>query len=288
MVVFLILGGKRRIVRKLLAIFIVILLWHLPINAAAPDSNIDVFYPENIICESVNQITKCARLPATSYITQVINPKIYAHIPAGTATDDTNWTHFRNGVPITGHAENVIINERMIGGTTIRYYTTADCVISAPFNARFSVITGTSTSSLNGAEACVRMSTSVDINTFPNTCDLHTAVAYDGDRCPDGFFTVPYESWCGEGMVNIADAPYCADDVSGEYCLTNSTKPCDAGISAIKTSTGLSFTLWAEKYTVPALAVKYNNTTCYGNLKPGVATGAININHDGTTYHLIN
>ena len=59
------------------------------------------------------------------------------------------------------------------------------------------------------------------------------------------------------------------------------------GISQIKTSTGLSFALYAEKYTEPALAIEYNNGKCYGMLDLGRATNTINIIHNNEIYHLI-
>ncbi len=64
-------------------------------------------------------------------------------------------------------------------------------------------------------------------------------------------------------------------------------KKCELGISNFKTSTGLSFALYAEKYTEPSLVVGYNDGKCYGKLEPGNATGTINFNYNGTVYHLI-
>ncbi|MBO5739948.1 MAG: hypothetical protein J6R52_02690 [Alphaproteobacteria bacterium] len=63
--------------------------------------------------------------------------------------------------------------------------------------------------------------------------------------------------------------------------------PCELGISYFKTSTGLSFSLYAEKYTEPSLVVGYNDGKCYGKLEAGKATGTINFNYNGTVYHLV-
>ena len=43
--------------------------------------------------------------------------------------------------------------------------------------------------------------------------------------------------------------------------------------------------LWAEKYTVPAINVSYNGGICYVNLKQGHSKNAININYRGDIYH---
>jgi len=38
----------------------------------------------------------------------------------------------------------------------------------------------------------------------------------------------------------------------------------------------------------PALNVGYAGQVCYGNLAPGAAAGALNINVGGTVYHVVN
>ncbi|MCQ2599598.1 MAG: InlB B-repeat-containing protein, partial [Alphaproteobacteria bacterium] len=63
---------------------------------------------------------------------------------------------------------------------------------------------------------------------------------------------------------------------------------CPKGSGLLKTN-GLSFQLYQEKQTVPALNIKYDNgTVCYGNLELGKQSGgAINIKYDGKTYHVV-
>ena len=81
----------------------------------------------------------------------------------------------------------------------------------------------------------------------------------DGDECPDGFFTVPYETTCGEGMVDDSLDPYtndnspiplCSEYTSGRYCLIVKGTPC----GAISDCGAVSFTndgngKYALKYT---------------------------------------
>jgi len=63
---------------------------------------------------------------------------------------------------------------------------------------------------------------------------------------------------------------------------------CPAGITTLKTSNGVSIPLFAQRQTTPALNVGYAGQVCYGNLAPGAAAGALNINVGGQTYHAVN
>lgn len=276
--------------RVLLTIFIINCIWRNIAYCAAPSeedlSSVPMYYPDKISCTTPTEYVKCARLPTASY-NSLVSSAEYAHITAGTVIDEINWVHFRNGMQITGYATNINVTSTSMGNITL-YQTHATCVVTEPFVATFSVLTGRSKTTYNGAQACTTMTTTVGLESTPADAYVTSAQAHDGDVCPDGFFTVPYESWCGDGMVNIADTPYCNDDASGEYCLMKLFQPCTAGISAIKTSTGLSFPLYAEKYTEPSVAVMYNNITCYSNLEIGQSSNTININYNGTIYHLTN
>lgn len=270
---------------RYLVFFIVFFVWGGVAYAAPPASTkIDVYYPDEILCAVPTDFVKCARLPMITYVKNTINPSVYAHITDGTEADDTNWTHFRNGVPVTGFAENIVINERTF--STTLYSTSADCVVTSPFVTTFEAVPMRATSPQSGARACVTAVKTAEATSFPYEASLKVAAtAQDGDTCPDGFFTVPYESWCGDGMVNIADVPSCDEDISGEYCLMPVLKPCTSGISRLRTSNGVSVPLFAEKSTLPSLAVKYNGITCFANFEPGTADGTINVVFDGQVYH---
>lgn len=227
-------------------------------------------------CVSSNEVTKCARLPVDVYNFNATDGD-WAYITFGEDLDDTHWTHERNGVKITGSAENArIVN----GGTQV------DCVVSEPFNALF---IGWIFPGAPAVLACPYTAKTEDKKyEQPSEAFLtDVATALPGDKCPDGFYTVPYNVSCGEGMVDVADVPYCDDDASGEYCLMSaSAAPCAAGITTLRTGTGLAIPLWAEKVTTPALGVLYNGMTCYGNLAPGKASGKINVMYDNQVYHL--
>ena len=61
---------------------------------------------------------------------------------------------------------------------------------------------------------------------------------------------------------------------------------CAVGITKLNTSNGLSYNIYASKYTTPAINILYNNTVCYMNLESGNATDAINIQYGDMVYHV--
>ncbi len=102
-------------------------------------------------------------------------------------------------------------------------------------------------------------------------------VADKDDYCWDMFYYAAYYKDEEEPFLTALFAT----EIPVEY------KKCELGISNFKTSTGLSFALYAEKYTEPSLVVGYNDGKCYGKLETGRATGTINFNYNGTVYHLV-
>ncbi len=82
----------------------------------------------------------------------------------------------------------------------------------------------------------------------------------------------------------------CPWECNSGYNLTNDgtcAQLCTAGITQIKLGGGLSVPLYKSKQTSHAIGVKYANQVCYVNLTTGRATGAINVNIGGTTYHTV-
>ncbi len=62
---------------------------------------------------------------------------------------------------------------------------------------------------------------------------------------------------------------------------------CDAGITKIKTSTGLEFPIFDAKPTTPALAFLFNGKQCYAPLESGDGgTASMNVNVGGQIYHV--
>lgn len=88
-------------------------------------------------------------------------------------------------------------------------------------------------------------------------------------------------------IIDANDCPWECDDgygLHGNECVPL----CGAGIQYIKTGGGLQFNLYPVAYSSPALAIKYNNTICYGVLSAGASQNTININLSGKIYHVEN
>ncbi|MBE6459394.1 MAG: hypothetical protein E7009_00205 [Alphaproteobacteria bacterium] len=71
-----------------------------------------------------------------------------------------------------------------------------------------------------------------------------------------------------------------SDGLCGQFC--------EAGITHIKLSTGLSIPLYSSKRTSHTLVVKTSaGDMCYASLASGNKSGALNVNIGGTTYHAV-
>ena len=109
--------------------------------------------------------------------------------------------------------------------------------------------------------------------------------------CPAGMVAVEYDTFV-PAVSGACSAGYMAHDVdtvcgTGDGVCWLIRMGCGAGVSSIRTSTGLSVPLYAEKETFPSLCVRYNNTTCYADLDPGQVSGTINIKYNGVVYHTV-
>ncbi len=87
----------------------------------------------------------------------------------------------------------------------------------------------------------------------------------NGDNCP----------WrCNDGWGRAADG------TCGALC--------SAGVTYLRTSTGVSVPLFSVRNTSPSINIEVDNNRCYIDLVPGGATNAINVRFNGQTYHTVN
>ncbi len=224
-------------------------------------------------CVSISNATKCARIPSSSY-------DIIVRAAVGDYTDGSWRTvrhYFINDEFVQGHYFSGTSATLTAEGSNM----TVTCHVSSPLVLTLSLY-GDLFGSSNPYEICARY---MMLATMRDISDISKL---PGDECPDGFYTVPYDISCGAGFVDVADIPSCDDDTSGDFCVIMDVIPCASGISVLRTGTGLSFSLWAEKYTTPAICVLHNETTCYVNLEQGESTNSINVNYNGIIYHAIN
>lgn len=115
--------------------------------------------------------------------------------------------------------------------------------------------------------------------------DFDTLTVSGGDTrtaCPAGTYTTGY----GPGADSADD---CKVGCSDGFAMHDNEcrQLCGAGITTLKTSTGVVAALFAEKLTTPALNVRYNNQICYANLVVGGAQNAVNVKYNDIVYHTV-
>lgn len=172
-----------------------------------------------------------------------------------------NCTNLKGPIPaelfdgITGTARSNMFREMFAGCTQLDGYI--------PYNL-FDGITGISSSNMNYI--------------FNNT----PALATTSTGCPTGTtqFTTGYESfWNG----HIACKP---DEVACDHAYNGACPDLCSFGSVLKTSTGLSFPLYATKVTTVAINIQQNGVTCYVPLEAGNGgSGSLNLTYNNTTYH---
>ncbi len=90
------------------------------------------------------------------------------------------------------------------------------------------------------------------------------------------------------GTATVTDCPWECNSGFGRTAENTCAALCDGGVTAIKTSTGLSVPLLAARNTSPAIYVKgVSGAICYADLVSGTASGAINVQYNGAAYHTV-
>ena len=112
--------------------------------------------------------------------------------------------------------------------------------------------------------------------------------------CPTGMVAVEYDAFvpavagaCPSGYVAHATETVCGAGDGACWIVEQIRALCGAGITKIKTSNGLSVSLYSDKVTTPSLNVQYNGMVCYADMKQGNASGTINVKIGDVVYHLV-
>lgn len=106
-------------------------------------------------------------------------------------------------------------------------------------------------------------------------------------NCPTGYISYDYganlliSAQCPSGTTQIGEVP--ASCENKDECFLDYI--CDAGVSKINTSAGVSVPLYLQKITSPSLHIAVDNEQCYAPLVEGAAAGAINVMYDDNVYH---
>ena len=162
---------------------------------------------------------------------------------------------------ISGTARTRMFNEMFYGCTNLDGYIPYDL---------FDGITNISSSNMN--------------NIFYNDTKLDTA-------CPTGTtqVTTGYENFWKPATSGTNSTPRVAckpDSTSCDHAYGGQCPDLCSFGTQLKTSTGLTFPLFATKVTTVAINVKQNGVTCYVPLETGNGgTGSLNLTYNNTTYH---
>lgn len=157
---------------------------------------------------------------------------------------------------ISGPARQYMFTEMFSGCTKLNGYI--------PYNLFSSDLTGVSSANMNYM-----------FNNDP-------ALATKTTGCPTGttYVQSSYESFWSNRIACQPDTPSCDHAYNGAC-----PDLCSFG-SALKTSTGLSFPLYATKVTTVAINIQQNGVTCYVPLEAGNGgSGSLNLTYNNTTYH---
>lgn len=94
--------------------------------------------------------------------------------------------------------------------------------------------------------------------------------------------------YTGAGTLGGNDCPFKCDAGYVHSAFNNiCTTLCTAGFTQLKTSSGVTVNVYADKPTTPALNISTSRGTCYVALAPGAQDGAINVQYGGNTYHTV-
>jgi len=110
-----------------------------------------------------------------------------------------------------------------------------------------------------------------------------------GGTCPEGYSSLTHSytvlaAVCPEDSIDLGTVVLNCDDASA---VCSPDVLCD-GMKDIHAGDVVSVPLYSTKFTTPALNVAMGGTTCYANLIPGHANGAINIDNGTGVYHTTN
>ena len=112
--------------------------------------------------------------------------------------------------------------------------------------------------------------------------------------CPTGMTAVEYDNYvaadagvCPAGYVAHDVVDVCSDASNAECWLVEQMRAlCGAGVTQIKTSSGMVVSLYSERVTNPSFCVRFNNNVCYADMVSGQASDAINLKYGDVIYHL--
>lgn len=101
-------------------------------------------------------------------------------------------------------------------------------------------------------------------------------------KCNSGYSQYNLVSNCTSDTAEPLCAVLCTDNMAYTGVGT-CAHPCG---HTIKTSTGLAIPLYSQSQITPSLNIKLEEGICFGNMVSGAQKGAINIDYNGSVYHI--
>ena len=104
--------------------------------------------------------------------------------------------------------------------------------------------------------------------------------------CASGYSKYVINQQCNQNTTDSMCAILCSNGL--EYTDVGTCAAlCPSEHHTLKTSTGLSFPLYATKQITPSINIQMGDDICYVNLVNGRASDAINVQYDNKIYHTV-
>ncbi|MBQ0013136.1 MAG: hypothetical protein KBS86_01005 [Proteobacteria bacterium] len=135
------------------------------------------------------------------------------------------------------------------------------------------------------------LGTAVSVCPWGQYMNSGTCTPYERGTCPSGYHAMgPDASFdlqsktgtCTSGYTSWDSVASCTDDSTDSICTTY----CGNGYTHLNTSTGLKYNIYSMRQTTPSLNIGTPENRCYINMTSGRASGAINMDYNGSVYHL--
>ena len=118
---------------------------------------------------------------------------------------------------------------------------------------------------------------------------------YATGDCPTGYFAVgPNAAFkragdndvCATNYSSFGDTDLCLKYLGAnmaEFCTPQLA--CNAGVSTLRTSTGVVLPVYGESVTTPSMHFSVGGNVCHMNLLPGTTNNTVNVQYNNQTYH---
>ncbi len=188
--------------------------------------------------------------------------RTYHDVTISVSTDNSNWTTVLGPIDITTQNMSTANPEMLVVAPS----TQNNCEAGTAKAARTRYL-------LSAADTCSACDTDEYSSAGASSCSSCT------NKPSNSYYTGPGTSsacpWACNNGFNKTFEGLCA-------------LMCTAGVTTLRTGTGVIVPLYAEKLTTPAINIRTTGgQMCYANLAEGNGAGAINVKYNNITYHTV-